>query len=73
MSCMKDGQIVSTEKKTQPKSWDYVLFGRTKLGLNGRSFSDCSDGLLQRGEGRAGLYRGFCMRDRVVGTSKDYC
>ena len=33
MSCVRDGQIVSTEKKTHSlKAGNYVSFGRTKLG-----------------------------------------
>ena len=39
----------------------------------GCSLSDSSKGLLQRGQGGAGIYRGFHNKDRVVRTSKDYC
>ena len=42
------------------------------LGL-GYSISDGSKGLVGRGKGGARIYMGFCNKDQVVGTSKDYC
>ena len=32
-----------------------------------------SEGRLPRGKGGARIYRGFCNKGQVVGTSKDYC
>ena len=39
----------------------------------GGSLSDSSEGLLQRGREGARVYRSFCNKEQVVGTSKDYC
>ena len=38
-----------------------------------RSLSDCSEGLLWRGNGGARVYRSFCNKNQVVGTSNNYC
>ena len=55
---------------------NYVLFSRhtENLSLGGR-ISDSSEGLVQRGEGGARIYRNFCKKkkNQVVKTSKDYC
>ena len=39
----------------------------------GHSLSDSSEGLLPRGKEGGGIYKGFCNKDQVVGTLKDYC
>ena len=39
----------------------------------GGGLSDCSERLLWRGKGGARVYRSFCDKDQVAGTSKDYC
>ena len=36
----------------------------------GRSLSDSSEGLLQRGRGGTRIHRSFCNKDQVVGTSR---
>lgn len=37
------------------------------------TLSNHSAGLLQRGKGGASIYRRFCNKNQVVGTSKYYC
>ena len=44
-----------------------------RTSSSGGSLSDNSEGLLWRGEEGAQIQRGFCNRDQVVGTSRDYC
>ena len=52
----------------------YVLFCILQARKTG--LSDISEGLFQRGkrgrEGVARIYRNFCNKDLVVGTSNDY-
>ena len=53
---------------------NYVLFGRLTENLSlGGSLSDSSETLLQRGKGRARIYRNFCNRNQVVRTLRDNC
>ena len=64
-----------TEKKKlhNLKVENYVLFGGLAEDLSpGDSLSDSSEGLLQRGKVGVKIYRGFCNKNQVVGTSKDY-
>ena len=53
---------------------NYVLFGRLTENLSlGGSLSDSSEALLQRGKGRARIYRNFHNRNQVVRTLRDNC
>ena len=61
------------KKKHNLKVENYVLFSRFSEDLSPEdSLSDCSEGLLRRGQGGTRIYRGFCNKNQVVGTSKDY-
>ena len=57
------------EKMHDLKAENYVLFG----GHTVDTLSDHSEGLLQRGKGGASIYKSFCNKNQVVGTSKYYC
>ena len=54
-----------------PKVESYVLFGGRNCGLipGTQPLRDCS----QEVKGEARIYRTFCNKYQVVGTSKDYC
>ena len=50
-----------------------VLFGGLADDLSpGYSLSGSSGGLFQRSQGAATIDRGFCNKNQVVQTSKDY-
>ena len=52
---------------------NYVLFGGLSEDSSpGGSLSYGSEGLFQRGKEGARTYRGFCNKNQVVRTSKDY-
>ena len=51
----------------------YVLFsGQTDNSSLRHSVSGNSERLLQCGKGGARIYRSFCNKDQVDGTSKNY-
>ena len=55
------------------KAENYVLFGGyTEDSHPVDTLSNHSAGLLQRAKGGASIYRSFCNKNQVVGTSK-YC
>ena len=51
----------------------FYLVGILRASSLEDSLSDNSKGPLRRGKGEARIYRSFCNKDQVVGTSKDYC
>ena len=51
----------------------FYLADKTEDYSLGRSLSDSSEKLPQRGKGGTRAYRSFCNKDQVVRTSKDYC
>ena len=56
------------------KAENYVLFGgHIEDSSPVDTLSNHSEGLLQRGKGGASIYRSFCNKNQVVGTSKYYC
>ena len=60
------------KKKHNLKVENHVLFGGQNWGLErGHSPSESSERLLQRGKGGTRLYKNFCNKEQVVGTSKD--
>ena len=67
--------VVLTEKKMHNlKVENWVSFGGFAEDLSlGGSLSCSSETLLQRGEGRARIYRNFCNKNQVVRTARDYC
>ena len=69
------GFILLTEKKRHNlKVENYVLFGGLPEDLStGDSLSDTSERLLQRDKEGARIYRSFCNKTQVVGTSNNYC
>ena len=52
---------------------NYVLFGGLAEDLSPGDSLSASEGLFQRGNGEARIYRSFCNKKQVVRTSKDYC
>lgn len=50
----------------------FHLVDKTEDLSVGHSPSESSERLLQRGEGGTRLYKNFCNKEQVVGTSKDY-
>ena len=48
----------------------FYLVDKTEDLNPGCSLLDSSEGLLQRGKGEARIYRSFCSKDWVVGTSR---
>ena len=62
---------MSTEENARPKSCEVMFYSVDKSEdlRPGHSVSDSSEGVLWRGNPR--IYRGFCNKDQVVGTSKD--
>ena len=68
--------MASLEGTQDGDKWarNYGLLGGLAEDLSpGRSLSESSEGPLTRGEGGAGIYRGFCHKGQAVGTSKDDC
>ena len=62
------------KKKHNLKVENCVLFGGQNGEFKPRTQTlICSKGPLWRGKGGASIYRSFCNKDQVVGTSKDYC
>ena len=51
----------------------FYLADKTEDLSPGHGISDRSEELPQRGQGGARIYRSFCNKGQVVGTSKDYC
>ena len=49
------------------------LADKTNILSLGHSISDGSKGLVRSDKGRARIYMGFCNKDQVVRTLKDYC
>ena len=61
------------KKRLNLKVENYTLFGGLSEDLSlGGSLSGSSEGLIQRGEWGARLYRDFCNKDEVVGMSVNY-
>ena len=68
--------LMLTEKKPHILKKLRILFylaDKTEELSLGLSPSETSERLLQRGKGGARINRGFCNKDQVVRTSKDYC
>ena len=51
----------------------FYLADKTEELSLGRNPSGTSERLLQRGKGGARINRGFCNKDQVGRTSRDYC
>ena len=61
------------KKKNNLKVERHILFSRHSEDLSPKcSFWDSSEGLLWRKKGGAKTHRGFCNKDQVVRTTKDF-
>ena len=71
---VRAGEWSPLKKIHNLKVENYVLFGGLPEDLStGDSLSDTSERLLQRDKEGARIYRSFCNKTQVVGTSNNYC
>lgn len=63
--------MLTEQKNAWPEVEQYLLFGGIAEGLNPEgSFSDRSEGLLQRGKGGSRIYMSFCNKTQVIDHQK---